>query len=278
MTDPGQLDAQYGSDERLQTRIDTHRLYGLGDPDVFADITRQLLERGPAPTSVLDVGAGTGGWYRAIRRVVADNPEYVGLDRSAGILERLQRETAGDPRAHIVLGDAQELPFDAERFDWVGCHFMLYHVPDIQRALSQAWRVLRPGGLLACATNGAHAYRELGEIGQEVREALGLGPAALESVSHRFSLENGAGFFPEPPERIVRPGGFLFPNAEAAVRYLDSGPLRYHLGGAGGDEALYGRALQLAHDAISARIRADGLFRVHSVGGFFVVRKSLTDA
>ncbi len=274
MTDPGQLDAQYGTDERLQVRIDTHRHYGVGDRDIFAVITASLLERGPVPTAVLDVGAGTGAWYRAIRRIIPASPEYVGLDRSAGILDRLRQETANDQHAHVLLGDAERLPFEDHRFDWVGCHFVLYHVPDIRQALSQAWRVLRPGGLLACATNGAYAYREFIDIGEEVRRALGLGPTALASVSHRFSLENGAEFFPEVPERIRRSGGFLFPSAEPAVRYLDSGPLRHHLGDAGQDEALYARALDLARDAIAARIRANGPFRVHSDGGFFVARKN----
>ena len=48
----------------------------------------------------------------------------------------------------------QDLPVPEESFDWVGAHYMLYHVADISRALQEVWRGLKPGGILLAAANG----------------------------------------------------------------------------------------------------------------------------
>ena len=48
----------------------------------------------------------------------------------------------------------QDLPFGDEAFDVVAALWMLYHVPDVDRALAEIRRVLRPGGLFVAVTNG----------------------------------------------------------------------------------------------------------------------------
>ena len=47
-----------------------------------------------------------------------------------------------------------EIPYEAHSFDAVIANMMLYHVPDIDRALAQIRRVLKPDGWFACAMNG----------------------------------------------------------------------------------------------------------------------------
>jgi SAM-dependent methyltransferase len=50
--------------------------------------------------------------------------------------------------AELRPGDAQALDFPNERFDTVVCTLSLCTIPDDRQALAEAWRVLRPGGLL----------------------------------------------------------------------------------------------------------------------------------
>jgi SAM-dependent methyltransferase len=77
------------------------------------------------------------------------------------------------------LGDVQELPFENDVFDVAVAAWMLYHVPDLERGLSELARVLRPGGRLVVATNSRFHLLEL-------RELVGSGPSTL-----KFSREDG---------------------------------------------------------------------------------------
>jgi SAM-dependent methyltransferase len=77
------------------------------------------------------------------------------------------------------LGDVQELPFADARFDVAVAGWMLYHVPDLPRAIDELARVLRPGGRLVAMTNSVLHLIEL-------RELVGTGPAPLS-----FSRESG---------------------------------------------------------------------------------------
>ncbi|HXK14942.1 MAG TPA: class I SAM-dependent methyltransferase, partial [Gaiellaceae bacterium] len=59
------------------------------------------------------------------------------------------------------VGDIQELPFEDGTFDTVVAAWMLYHVPDIARGLSEIARVLVPGGALIAVTTSADHVAEL---------------------------------------------------------------------------------------------------------------------
>ncbi len=67
----------------------------------------------------------------------------------------------------VQVGDATQVPFPDESFDSVGCFTMLHHLPTAQaqfRTLCEAFRVLRPGGVLVAAdslaSQGLHEFHE----------------------------------------------------------------------------------------------------------------------
>ena len=99
---------------------------------------------------------------------------------------------------------------------------------------------------------------------------LGL-PGLDEPLS--FNLANGAQFFPTPPAVHIVPGGFRFPAAPPAVRYMASGPLWDHMGDAANDPAMRSRALESLGSRIDAVISRKGTFDVHSEMGFFLAVK-----
>ncbi len=271
-TDPVFMQTAYGIVDPLQVRIMTHRRYGLGQGDIFGALTRQL-SRVAAPASVLDVGAGIGNWYAAIRDELGPAVVYAGLDQSPAMAAALADRLNGDPAASCQVGDAQHLPWPDHTFDWVGLHFMLYHVPDIAGALAEADRVLKPGGILSAATNGPLQYRELMELHRAAVAALGL-PTVPDGGPLRFSLRNGRRFF--PADRIVQveshAGGFRFPAAEPAAAYYDSG---FYRQGLEPEVARQHKSelVDLVRHRIADAIARDGVFTVISESGYFWYQK-----
>jgi SAM-dependent methyltransferase len=127
---------------------------GAGQLD--RDRSRELLARflPPAPATVLDVGGGPGGhacWLAARGyeiHLIDITPLHVELARQASARQ------AEAPLASAQVGDARALPWPERKVDSVVLFGPLYHLTDRSdrvRALREAHRVLRPGGVLLAA-------------------------------------------------------------------------------------------------------------------------------
>jgi SAM-dependent methyltransferase len=136
-----------GDPERFRTARAVQRRHASA-ADVHGLVARRVLDEGLVP--VLDVGCGEGELARHL-------PEgaWVGVDSSPTML-------AGAPPP-TVRGDATELPFSDDAFGSVALLYVLYHLSDPSRALAEARRVLRPGGLLAVAAPSRHDSPELAD-------------------------------------------------------------------------------------------------------------------
>ena len=99
----------------------------------------------PQGAAVLDLGAGTGDLSAEFRRQGA--ARVAALDVSAAMLARAERKFGAD-RIDWLQGDAHRLPFPDASFDAVASAFVLRNLPDLERALSEMARVLKPGGRL----------------------------------------------------------------------------------------------------------------------------------
>jgi demethylmenaquinone methyltransferase/2-methoxy-6-polyprenyl-1,4-benzoquinol methylase len=90
---------------------------------------------------MLDIATGTGVVARAARPILG-NGQLVGLDASLGML------VAGRSKARMSLtqSGAEQLPFTANRFDFITIGFALRHFADLRATFSEAKRVLKPGG------------------------------------------------------------------------------------------------------------------------------------
>jgi ubiquinone/menaquinone biosynthesis C-methylase UbiE len=97
---------------------------------------------------VLDLACGTGDPALVLARLVVPGGHVIATDLSDGMLEtaaeNARREGLGT--ISFARADAEDLPFDDARFDVVTSRIGAMYFVDIQRALGEILRVLRPGG------------------------------------------------------------------------------------------------------------------------------------
>lgn len=140
---------------------------------------RQVALLAPAPgVRILDAGCGRGEVLLACARAGAD---VAGIDYSGAATE-IARETLADVAGcEIVRGSIAQLPWPEAAFDRVLCADVVEHLDacDARRALSEFYRVLRPGGVLLVHTSPNRLFRQLTwPLARPVLCAAGLRPNA----------------------------------------------------------------------------------------------------
>jgi SAM-dependent methyltransferase len=145
--------AQYETEDNLRARKSAYVNAEGDDPREFA--FEAIVEA--KPRKVLEVGGGEGELAERIRDELG--AEVIAIDQSERMVE-IQRSKGIDAR----VGDVEELPFADGEFDVVVAAWMLYHVPDLDRALGEIARVLKPGGRLVAVTNAIDHLQELWDL------------------------------------------------------------------------------------------------------------------
>jgi SAM-dependent methyltransferase len=83
---------------------------------------------------------------------------WTGID----LFEReIQQWQVIDPRLHLEVADATDLPYGDASFDASICVSVIEHIPDDGKVMAELWRVLRPGGLLHLTTDIAQVARDV---------------------------------------------------------------------------------------------------------------------
>ena len=113
-------------------------------PHVQEALTERLLELLSDVDRVLEVGIGTG---RIARPLAARGRRVCGVDISRRMLERLMAQLeAGHERPDLALADATRLPFADGSFGALLSFHVVHLIPDWERALGEARRVIADGG------------------------------------------------------------------------------------------------------------------------------------
>ncbi|HEY4063979.1 MAG TPA: class I SAM-dependent methyltransferase [Puia sp.] len=101
--------------------------------------------------TVLEIACGTGSVTAHLRKRLGEDARLVATDLNPDMLA-IAKRTVPDPGIEWELADAQTLAFDDNYFDRVVCQFGLMFVPDRARAMTEIYRVLKPGGQLLMNT------------------------------------------------------------------------------------------------------------------------------
>jgi SAM-dependent methyltransferase len=219
---------------------------------------------------VVDVGCGNGF---DLRHILPEGHcrHAFGVDLSAGMLRSLT-ELRSSGRLTPLQGDAQQLPLGDDIADVGLAMHMLYHVPDIQAAVRELRRVVKPGGTVLASTNSVASLAEINDVmGAALSKQVGR---PLDSLhSGKFNLETGAAqlqteFSDVSQHRFDVP--LAFPIVEPVLGYLNS--VRDPIERSIGESFSFDAVLDDVASHVEQVIRAEGSFRATSRMGVFVCR------
>jgi ubiquinone/menaquinone biosynthesis C-methylase UbiE len=123
-------------------------------------IERLQLSRG---ARVLDVCCGSGASALPAAEAVGPGGLVIGVDLAEKLLQlaRAKATQRGLTNVEFQTGDLTNLRFADGAFDAVVCVFGIFFVPDMESALRELRRVLRPGGRMAITTWGPRLFEPL---------------------------------------------------------------------------------------------------------------------
>ncbi len=167
-------------------------------------LSPQILRNEPWPyPKALEIGAGTGFFSLNLKQAGALGDVHVS-DVSAGMVENatLNARKLGFDVTGTVSA-AESLPYDDNTFDIVVGHAVIHHIPDVESALREILRVLKPGGRFVIAGEptriGDWYARRLGRITWRIttwvtqlrpfRERWAKSKEALDESSRAAALE-----------------------------------------------------------------------------------------
>ena len=142
---------------------------------------------------VLEIGVGTGLNFEHYDR--AQVGRLCGVEPDLHMLKRAKKraETLGVPMELVDAG-AEALPYDDESFDTVVCTFVLCTIPDVQAALEQMRRVLRPGGRLLFAEHVQAPGRKAAAVQDLINPMWGAFAGGCHLNRNATMLIGDAGF------------------------------------------------------------------------------------
>jgi ubiquinone/menaquinone biosynthesis C-methylase UbiE len=156
LNDPGLVAREYEDESRLVARRRAWSEFreGPSSDDAALDAVRRA-----APRRVLEIGCG---WGELAERIAETGAEVTAID-----LSYRMAQLALERGVRALVADGQALPFDANRFDLVIANAVMYHIPDLDLALTEVGRVLSPDGVFIATTFELGRFSELwGLVGQ----------------------------------------------------------------------------------------------------------------
>lgn len=157
LNDPELVRRAYADESRYAARMKKEET--RTGPDPYDVVFTAVAES--RPRDVLEVGCGRG--ELAERMASELSAQVVAVDQSTRMVEL----TAGRG-VEAIVGDVVDLPFEDGSFDCAVAAWMLYHASDLDRALEELRRVLRPDGRLVAATSSERNLAELWELVGEI--------------------------------------------------------------------------------------------------------------
>jgi ubiquinone/menaquinone biosynthesis C-methylase UbiE len=131
----------------------------------FGQRTIDLLQLQPGNT-VLDVCCGSGASAIPAAKQVGATGSVLGVDLAESLLELAHHKSQQQKLENIQFrcSDFTNLNLPDNSFDVIVCVFGIFFVPDMEAALAELWRMLRPNGKLAITSWGTRVFEPANQI------------------------------------------------------------------------------------------------------------------
>jgi ubiquinone/menaquinone biosynthesis C-methylase UbiE len=147
----------------------------------WKSVAEALLKLMP-PMVIADLGDGEGAFSLLLAQRAT---QVIAVDTSARMVEvgKQQAKRQGVKNVDFRLGDMEEVPIDDASVDLVFFSQSLHHALHPERAVAEAWRILKPGGRIAILDLAKHRFEEARELYAD--EWLGFSEVELESAMEK---------------------------------------------------------------------------------------------
>jgi ubiquinone/menaquinone biosynthesis C-methylase UbiE len=194
-------DTKYEDANKLDLRNEIQDEYGSHPAPWFQWLFSYLDL--PENARILEIGCGSGMLWQENKGHISSGWKCFLSDLSHIMVKVSQNNLEEVPAAAGFLSlDSQTIPFPSESFDAVLAIGVLDQIPNLEKALSETWRVLRPSGQFFASAGGYHHLLEMREmlkpfVSEEQAELLG-------GNDQRFGLENGKKQLQSHFEEVLR--------------------------------------------------------------------------
>lgn len=259
----------YATEEPLAVRIRIHESYTRPKSDFHAWVLDRVPWRGDE--RVLDIGCGSGAYIEPVCQRLPQGGRLLAGDLSWGMLRSVAAKSLPGC-VSLLNADATQIPLPDGCCDVVLANHILGHITQIEAAVAEIRRVLRPGGCLVAATNARdsmHAFiTEVTEACYALDHLLEFAPAPWRV---RFTLENGWAFlkpsFPAVRQETLK-SELVFSEAAPPVAYINS--LRHIYGLQLPEGLAWETLIEQVERQIRLKITAQGEYRVAKTTGVFI--------
>lgn len=166
-----------------------------GHGDVVAQVLKQLAIR--PGEQILDLGCGNG-WATRLMAKAAAGATAVGIDASPKMIARADELHSFTIRARYEVGAFEALDSPDGKFDRIFSMEALYYAVDLEKALAEMLRVLKPGGVCDVVLD----YYEENAASKSWPEATGLKMQSRSEAGWKQAFE-AAGFQDVRTERVI---------------------------------------------------------------------------
>ncbi len=166
---------------KLMDRFSTNR-YGWY-PWVFDNMKIKKKDK------VLEIGCGNGVLWAKNMDNLHESIEVTLTEICEDMINEAKSNLRDNSkRFNFIITDLTSLPFDDNSFDVVIANHILFFMKDIDLALAEIKRVIKPNGVVYCSTIGSNHLKELQELMLSFSSNIRI---YEDKLSYKFGLENG---------------------------------------------------------------------------------------
>ncbi|GLC31773.1 class I SAM-dependent methyltransferase [Clostridium omnivorum] len=250
---------QYKNDDNLNARINLHS-FNINKIDWNTWFFEKMNI--PENSSILELGCGNGLLWKKNEQAIKETLNITLSDFSEGMLQSAKQNLKNEKIKYQVI-DIQDIPYENESFDIIIARHMLYHVPDIDKALSEVKRVLKRGGKFYVSTNGKEHMQELERLVKDYDKNIEYD---LQKFPNKFGIENGEKFLKKYFSKVLLEefnGQIVVDKLEPVVSYIMSSTNFRR-------KMLDEHKLDNFYKYIETEINKVGAFRINTKAGMFI--------